>query len=271
MFVDGDEHFLSSWDQIVEHCARRGSGGAPWLELTFVNCAALRDWHLVFLGQVCISLELRLCWYISNVGPLGQVRELEVSGCPLVNDIEGLGGRRQARVLLADLSIASAWPVRLVPRVSIVRCRQLRDLEGFGEMPGQTLMFEELLIKGFSELEGRTLGSVHVTSCPAIESAAGLGGCDEVCLNHMENLRDVRDLCNASRVTIISCPELRELWRCAGRGQCVVLHNLPITDVDALAGVSSLVVSACNRVRYIHALAGVRYLCVLNCRWLEDR
>ena len=149
LFVDGDEQFLSVWYQVVEHCARRG-GGAPWLMMIFQNCAALRNWHLVFLGPVCVSLELRHCWYISDVGPLGQVPKLEVAGCPLVNDIEGLGGRCQTWVSLERLPITSAWPVRLVPRVSIVSCRQLRDLEGFGEEPGQMLTLEDLPLKDFS-------------------------------------------------------------------------------------------------------------------------
>jgi hypothetical protein len=271
MLVDGDEQFLSVWGQIVEHCARRG-GGAPWLKLIFVNCNAIRNWHLVTLGQVCVYLQLRHCWCISDVSMLGQVQELMVVRCPLVNAIEGLGGRRQTWVWLENLPITSAWPVRLVPCVSIARCGQLRDLKGFGEVPGQSLTFEGLRIKGFSDLEGRALGSVHVTSCPAIESAAGLGGCGEVSLLHMINLRDVDALRDASMVTIVSCPELRELWRRgARRGQRVTLHNLPITDVDVLAGVSSLVMSACNRVQHVLALASVRHLRVRNCHWLADR
>jgi len=270
MLVDGDKQFLSVWDQIVERCARRG-GGAPWLKLIFVNCNAIRDWHLVFLGQVCVSLSLHHCWYISKVGPLGQVRELEMSGCPLVKNIEGLGGHRQARVSLADLSIASAWPVRSVPCVTIARCGGLLDLEGFGGVPGQRLTFADLPIKGFGALEGRALGSVHVTSCPAIESAAGLERCDEVSLLHMKNLRDVDALRDASMVTIVSCPELRELWRRAGRGQRVALYNLPIGDVDVLAGASSLELSACDWVQYVGALADVPQLRVRNCYWLTDR
>lgn len=241
------------------------------MKLIFVNCNAIHNWHLDFLGQVCVYLQLHHCWCISDVSMLGQVQELMVVECPLVNAIEGLGGRRQTWVWLENLPITSAWPVRLVPCVTIERCEQLRNLEGFGEKPGQTLRLEHLPIKDFSDLKGRALGSMQVTNCNEIESAAGLEDCGVVSLNYMRKLHDVSALCNVSRVTIISCPELRGLWRRGERrGQCVTLYNLPITDVDGLAGVSSLALSACNRVRYIHALADVRHLRVLNCHWLED-
>ena len=183
------------------------------MKLIFMNCNAIRNWHLVTLGQVCDSLALHQCWNISGVGMLGQVRELKVEGCPLVKAIEGLGGCRQAWVSLADLPITSARPVRLVPHVTIVRCKQLRGLEGFGEEPGQTLTLEDLSIKSFSELKGRALGNVHVTSCDEIKSAEGLEDCDAVSLNHMRNLHDVSNLCNVRHLRVLNCHRLKDTRR----------------------------------------------------------